>query len=402
MSIAISPSTSIERKLLVIETMLNSTDKISKISDESIVSGVAGGIAKVTGKAEKDIILAMSQIFPDSAYADQLDQVGKNFGVSGRFGVLGSTTFIRISALAGTQYFSAVHTFQSTSGFRFILDQDVTIPSFGFTYAKVRSIENGLKANVDPLTISVVSPVPTGHLNVINEYKADGGRDIESDETYRIRIKDGANILARGTLAMLEQVFISINSNVLNIYNQGTGLNGKIRIAISTQNGADLTPAELNALLVGSAEYFSLTELKPFGSQFYGIELIPIEWQYVDVSLRADIDSSADVDQIRKDIQVSLSKYCDWRYFNSSKQKIEWDNMLQICKNANGVKYVPDQYFYPRTDTVVNVNKLPRLRGFLLLDMNGKIIQNYQGTLVPSYYPNQADFSYQSTVLNLI
>lgn len=402
MSLNIKPSTSIERKLLVIETMLNSTDKISKVSDESVNSGIAGAISKVAGKAEKDIILAVSQLFPDTSFGAQLDQVAKDFGISSRYGALGSSTFVRISGNPGTQYLINTHTFKSANGIRFTLDKDTIIPAFGFTYAKVKSIETGSRSNVDPLSIAIVSPEPNGHLNVINEYKADGGRDIESDEMFRVRIKDGANILARGTVAMLEQVFMKINSNVLRVFNQGTGLNGKIVLAIATQNGADLTTSELTDLLTKSAKFFSLTELSPFGNQYYGIELKPIEWQYIDVCLRADIDSDTDIDELRKELQVNISKYTDWRFFDTSRQKVEWDNLLQICKNGTGMKYVPDQYFYPRTDIVVNVNKLPRLRGFMLLDLDGQIIQNYQGTLVPAFYPAVADFSYQSTVLDSI
>jgi hypothetical protein len=65
MALNIRPSTSIERKLLAIETILNNTDKVSKISDESILSGIASRYkSKVSGKAEKDIMLAISAIVP--------------------------------------------------------------------------------------------------------------------------------------------------------------------------------------------------------------------------------------------------------------------------------------------------------------------------------------------------
>jgi hypothetical protein len=104
MGLNIRPSTSQERKLLFLETVLNNTDEVSKISDEAILSGIGAGVSKVAAKAEKDIILAVSQLFPDTAFGDQLDQVAANFGISPRFGALGSSTYIRISGVAGTQY----------------------------------------------------------------------------------------------------------------------------------------------------------------------------------------------------------------------------------------------------------------------------------------------------------
>lgn len=402
MSLQIRPSTSLERKLLFLETTLNNTDEVSKISDEAVLSGIAAGISKVAGKSEKDVILAISQLFPDTAYGSQLDQVADNFGIAPRFGEVGSSVYVRLRGTPGTKYFSATHAFKSTDGINFNLEEDYTIPAFGFGYAKLSSVETGNQSNVDPLTINQVTPQPVGHISVINEYKATGGRDNESDEDLRKRIKDGANILARGTIAMLEQLFISINNKVLKIYNQGHDLNGKIVIAIQTVNGSNLSQSELDDLLVQSHGYFNLSEFKPFGNVFYGIKLINCSYGFLDISLRCKLNVSANPDEVRIKMQVNISKYIDPRFFDSSRQKVEWDNLLEICKNVEGVDYIPDQYFYPRQDVFFQGNIIPRLRGFLLLDLNGAVIANFQGTLSPQNYPAVADFSYQSTVLNSI
>lgn len=402
MALDIKPSTSIERKLLFIETLLNSTDKVSKVSDNSVLSGVAGGVAKVAGKAEKDIILAVSQLFPDSAFSDQLDQVALNFGVAPRFGSMNSSTYLRISAESGTVYLADTNIFISSSGIRFELETDVTVGSIGFVYAKVRSATQGEETNVNALEISQVSPKPSGHINVVNEYKATGGRDYEDDKTFRIRIKDGANILARGTIAMLEQVFMNINSKVLRVFNQGSDRNGRVVLAIATQNGVDLTGTELNELLNKSSEYYSLTEYKLFGNKHYGIVLKNIEYQFIDISFRADIDSAYNSDDIRISIQNNVSKYLDFRFFDSSRQKVEWDNLLEICKNTPGIKYIADRYFYPRVDLSINPFKLPRVRSFLMLNLQGQVINNYTGTLSPVFYPNVIDESYHQTILSNI
>lgn len=401
MALQIHPSTSQERKLLAIETIINTTDKVSKVSNESVLSGIAAGISKISGKAEKDIILALSQLFPDLAYSDSLDQVAKNFGVASRFGELGSSTYVRISASSGTQYKKGTHTFKSTTGIRFNLEEDITISSFGFGYAKVSSIETGENTNVDPLTITQVTPTPSGHVSVMNEYKADGGRNIESDELFRIRIKDGANILARGTLSMLEQVFINTNAKVLKVYNSGRDLSGKIVLSIQTQNGQLLSDTELDELLNASSAYFTLTELQQFGNVFTGIKLKNVDYGNVDIFFRCELDSSFNPDEIRKKIQVNISKYLDPRFFDPTKQKVEWDNLLEIVKNTEGVKYVPDQYFYPRADIFFLGNVIPRLRGFLMLDLQGHIISDFQGVLSPEFYPSVIDDSYLQTVLNL-
>lgn len=398
----IQPSTSIERRLLFIETLINATDKVSKVSDNSVLSGVAEGVAKVSGKAEKDIALAISQLFPDTASQDQLDQVALNYGISPRFQAIGSSTYLRIAASPGTIYLANTHYFNSLDGVRFELEGNVLVGSLGFTYVRVKSVTTGSNTNVGPLTISKVSPQPTGHIDVVNEYMATGGRDTESDEIFRVRLKDGPNILAKGTISMIEQLFININNKVLKVFHQGSDRNGKINLSIVTQNGSNLTQTELDDLLKKSATSFSLTEYKPFGTNFYGIKLSNIEYQPIDISFRANIDNSYNIDTIRIAIQSNISKYLDPRFFDSSTQKVEWDNLLEICKNTPGIIYVPDQYFYPRVDLSIDPFKLPRVRSFLLLNIDGQVMSDYTGTLSPIYYPNIVDESYHQTVLNNI
>lgn len=397
----IRPSTSIERRLIFLETLLNGTDKVSKVSPGSVLYGIAEGISKVSGKAEKDVILAVSQLFPDTAFGSQLDACAEKFGVSPRMAALGSSTYVRLTGDPGTIYLQNTHIPSSVDGFDFQLAQDYTIGSMGFIYALVNSVQTGKATNVAPLTISKISPQPAGHKNIINEYAATGGRDVESDEMFRKRIKDGPNILARDTIAMLEQLFIAINPKVLKIYHQGMNNVGKVILTIATQNGQALTQTELDDILTTSAKYFALTEYRPFGTTFYGIELRNVDYQFIDMSFRVELENSVDPDQVRKDIQIAVSKYVDFRFFDPSVNAIEWVQLYEIVRTTQGVKHLPDQYFYPRTDIGVNTYKLPRMRGFLMLDLDGAVISNYTGTLSPIYYPNEIDASYMATVLNM-
>lgn len=396
----IRPSTSRERKLLFLETLLNTTDKVSKISENSVLSGVAGGVSKVAGKAEKDIIIAVSRLFPDVAYGSELDQCALDYGIAPRFTAQGSSTYLRLMADPGALYQAGIHYFRSSTGIEFELEEDILIPAVGFGYAKVRSTVAGARTNVDPLSISKVIPVPSGHTAVVNEVAATGGMDIESDELFRIRIKEGANILAKGTISMLEQAFMKINPKVLKVWYHGCDWNGKLRLAVTTQNGTNLSNTELNELLFKAGNFFTLSEYRPFGTEFYGIELSNMQFQPVDVLFRVDLDPAFNPDITRKAIQVGMLKYLDPRFFNPSTDKVEWETLLNIAQTTKGVRYIPDQYFAPREDIAVYVHKLPRLRSFVMLDLDGNIISNFSGSLLPTFYPNSPDYSYQQTVLS--
>jgi hypothetical protein len=395
----IKPSTSRDRINLFIETLLGMTDNVSKVSKHSTLSGIAGGVAKVAGKAEKDIVLALSELFPENSYGTKLDRAHKNFGITERLGALNSSTYVRVTADPGTTYYQGVQKFASTEGPLFSLVENVVVPQEGFAYCKVQSDDTGAVTNVAPLTINRVLSQPSSHLNVINEVRASGGRDIEDDNTFKARGRDSGNLFARGTLGLIEQVCIKANPKVLKLFNYGLDNNGKRVLAVVTVNGTDLTQTELDTLLTQVAPFLSLTDGIKTGTNYIGVKFKNVEYQPIDISFRVVLDGSVNPDDIRRDIQIAISKYLDLRTFDSTRDRVEWDNLLQIVKNTSGVKYVPDQSFYPRVDVNIHPYKLPRLRGFLMLNTDGTIITNLNGTLSPVFYPAEADFSFISTVL---
>jgi uncharacterized phage protein gp47/JayE len=395
----IKPSSSRDRYNLFVETLLNETDKVSKISRHSVLSGVAEGIGKIAGKAEKDIILAMSELFPELSFGTQLDRAAKNLGITQRLGATNSSTYIRIKADPGTTYEAGIHQFISTEGPIFDLEENITIPQEGFAYAKIQSVDTGVKTKVNPLSISKINTQPSGHIAVINEIAAIGGADIETDEMFRIRIQNSSNLYARNTLGMIEQLCIAINPKVLKVFNYGLDNNGKRVLAVLTQNGSNLSDIELAQLLNEVGSYTALSDAVLWGNAYIGIRFKNVEFQPIDISFRVVLDNSIDPDDVRREAQIAISKYMDLRTFDPIKDRVEWDNLLQLIKSTKGVKYVPDQFFYPRADIGVHTYKLPRLRGFLMLNIDGSVISNSSGTLSPIYYPAIADFGYISTIL---
>lgn len=390
-------STITELKQIFGEILMNKTSKVTKIADESIVNGVAYGVAKIAQKALKDIAIVESHIFPDSAFGIHLDLVAEKYGIAERFTTNQSTTAVRVVGAIGTTYLAGTQTFQG-GGITFDLTEDVTIGVNGYAYARIVSQNASLGTNVSALSINTVTPAPFGHDYCVNEYAAQGGRDDEDDQLFRLRIKEGANLAARGTLAHLTQAFMKINNNVLRVYYHGVNALNQAVLAISTQNSAPLTPVELDEILQLGSEYLNIFDLAPLNGTSVNVELKNIDYQPIDISLRAELIAGADPDTVRKDLQVAFSKEVDYRFWNPG-DKVEWDNLLQIAKDHPAINYVPDVWFFPNNDVIVDPTLLPRFRGFLLLDVNGNIISNVAGTLNPNFYPNQLDFSFHATIL---
>jgi hypothetical protein len=392
-------------KEISLESFLNNTNEVTKVSQNSVLSAIAYMNSTVGQKSLVEVAAIESFLFPDTAVSTQLDQIALDRGISARFGSSSSSTYLRISADSGTTYTSGVHTFTGTHGVVFALDANITVGLLGFAYAKVSSTTSGANANVSPLTINTVSPEPIGHVVVINEYAALGGRDNESDDLFRKRIKQGVNILARGTISSLEQAFMKINNNVLKVFNQGINSNSNLQLAISTQNGVDLTSNELLELLDSTQDFFSITELRPFGSGYFGIDLVNIDYDPIDLNFRVVLDAGYNPDTYRIDVQSKISKYLDFRTFESEVDLVEWDDLLEIAKNTKGAKYIPDEYFFlnsKRVDYKVDRSKLPRVRSFSMFDASGSLIQDLSGNLSPVFYPNQVNLNFQLTALKSI
>lgn len=395
------PLSSTEAKQLFMECLLNTTNNVSKINNNSVLGGVSYGVSKISQKVFKEIALVEAHRFIDSAFGSHLDDIAQELGIAGRFEASLSSTFLRLVGNPGTLYEQGTNVCTGTHGINFEFTEDVVIGEHGYIYAKVRSTLTGLSSNVDPLSINKISPVPSGHSYLINEVQATGGRDLEPDDLFRKRIKESINIAATDTIGKLEQVFMKINPDILRVFYQGVSDTGKNVLALVTQNGVDLTAQELSDLEDKASQYLSISDLAPFGYNSIGIELRNSSWEYVDVDFRGELETGVDVETVRKDIQVRMTKYLDFRFWDSNK-RVEWDDLLNIAKTTKGLKAVSDTNFFPHTDMIIPNNKLPRLRGMIMRDLDGNIITDVSGYLQPVYYPNVVNISYQRTVLSTI
>lgn len=393
-------------KQIFVEILLNKTDKVSDISNESVLNGVAYGCSKLAQRLLVNQGVVEGHIFPDTAYGEYLDDIARSRGIAPRFTSLGSTTYIRVQAAPETVY-SAGTKFLSSNGIEFISTEDYTVGNDGYGYIKVNSVQNGAASNVDALTINTISTVtPSGHIACTNEYAATGGRDNESDDDFRIRIKASVNQLARNTMAYLEQIFIKINPKVLRLHRGGIDDRGRIILIVVSINGQNFTQEEFNEIISQSEEFLSLNELTRDHSTGYPITLVNPDWYPVDIDFRCDIDPAYDQASVRRNMQIAVSKLFDYRYWGVN-EKVEWENILYAIRNVDGVRYVADAYFLPRNDINMTNYRLPRVRGFIVRDLNGGVISdNYaitsQFEYTDYFFPNSTDLNFQQSVISSI
>lgn len=389
-----------ELKQIFLEILLNKTDKVTDVSAESVLNGIAFGCAKVGQKCLVNQSVVEGHLFPDTAYGQYLDDIAEMRGIAPRFGAAPATTYVRFIGDEGTFYNAEQTLLYSVTGIVFALEENVTIGANGYAYAKVRATTSGANTNVDPLSINRLNIVPQGHLSVTNEYRAQGGRDYEDDALFRQRIKDSVNQLSRNTMSYLEQVFMKINDRVLRLHKGGITADGRMKLIVVSVNGQDFSQAEFDEILSRSQEYLPLSELLRESTDF-ALSLQNVDWLPVDVEFRVDIDPAYDQGTVRRNIAIQMNKLFDYRFWHYG-DKVEWENLLYVAQNTEGVRYVPDAHFYPHVDINVPRYRLPRIRAFILRDLEGNIIEDNGGLMSAVYYPNEIAENYAASVLSSI
>ena len=233
-------------------------------------------------------------------------------------------------------------------------------------------------------------------MSCTNEYRAIGGRDSEDDRSFKLRITSLPNLQAIGTLDYMLEILKLYNSNILRIFNLGINDNSQIVVGIVMENGSFLTDTELAELEENIRDYFSLLDTALYEGNL-NFELSNITYHSVGgdapvgsgIDFRVDILTNYNVEDVRRDIQVNISKYLDFRYWDIN-NKVEWDDLLMIVKNTKGVRYVPDEYFLPHSDENLTRGSLPRVTGFIMRDLDGNILYDAEDSALQVFYSNEA------------
>ena len=374
-------------KKLIGEIFFNKQDKITTLSSDSGVSALFYSIAKLFQKATADIALVETQRLPQFASGTQLDEAAILYGTPSRLPSSGSSTWVELRAEPGTTYVAVTNRFKGADGIVFELAEDFTVGDLGYGYVNVRSVEIGVKTNVKSNTLIYCLPEPIGHKTVVNKNAATGGRDEENDVSFRKRIQSHNNKISKGTISALTENARSFNSDILKIINYGIDLDGELKLCVVLQNGQELSQSELDELLDNMEPYFSLTDINKFGDS-NGVKFVNPVWFEVNgtigVDFRVQLFDNFDIATVRNDMLVAINDYLNFNTWDYTK-KIEWDSIFELIKNVDGVRYVPDKQFNPNKDESVPYNTLPRLKKFIMRDLNGDIILE-SDTLVPIYY----------------
>lgn len=236
--------------------------------------------------------------------------------------------------------------------------------------------------NVPAHSISVIT---VANVKVTNPSPAQGGRDLESDQQFRYRIKNYVKLLNKNTQKYYEALCMKYNANVLRVLvepNPAT-IDGII-INVLTKSGAPLTASELQQL---SAQIYA--EQKAFTE----VTCINVAFTLITVDERATLKSENGVavnpEKHYADTAGALAAYFDWSKWEWG-GKVSRDNVFVICDTVPQTDDIELESFKINGSTVSSIlipyNSLPYFQALSLTDKSGStpvlrqnlnITQNY-------------------------
>ena len=380
---------------LATQTLLNNTDKVTKIAPFSVIQGLLSAVASVGQSALKDVALADTRFNVDFAADEDLDEIGTLYGVTSRLPATNSSTYVRLVADAGTTY-PAGTIFESSTNISFTLDSVVRVGSSNISYGKVTSTTTGESANVPALSINAVADTITGHRGVFNDFAAQFGSDAENDDRFRTRIKEGFNTLSTSTQARLEFILKTEFPDVLRLVFINTGDITGVTYGVVPVNGSDFTETQLNEMAITIRPFLSASDSSLGGTP--NILFRNIEYTPIDVQIFIERDDLISINDIYTEISVRFNNELNYTLWNWERP-VEWDNLLAIVKRVNGVRYVDDSQFTPRADIHIPLHTMPRFRRLTIFGLDGILIRSGgEDTLRNYFYPNTIENAFNNVI----
>ena len=365
---------------------LSTNTGITKISPNSVFASFSAGIAGLAQKMLKETALVETYIDPDQATGDRLDAIARQRGIPTRQTTrTKSTVWIRLHAEGGTAY-TTEHVFTGSHGITFNLMQGFTFPTNGtrFVYRQLQSTGGGLLNNVSVFSIDRIDNPPTGHVLAINDAPSFGGRDAETDDQFRYRIKNFTNISAYDTLAKISILANQQVNSIFRVYNLGKAVNGDARLGVITHSGEALTPDELTTLN-------GLRVFAPLSNSNLQFESLPAE--RLDITAVLELRDTEQTRDIADRILVRINNFLREVVYNEESTFIDWVTIFNLINIDPGVISLSSDGFSPNSRIDISDRRPRQLGAIRFFNPNRQTLWSSIDPRFGNFYDLDSDFN---------
>ena len=354
---------------------LSTNPSITKTSPNSVYTSLAAGIAALAQKTLKEHALIETYLDPDRASGvllgrdepgtDRLNRIAIQRGVPERQTEgMQSVVWVRIVAEDAT-IFTEDHVFTGDHGIRFKLaDGGFTKGSSPFTYKRLVSEGVGVATNVTAFSINRVESPPVGFSFVINETPSVGGRDAETDDQLRYRIKNFANILSFNTITKIGFLANTANQKIFRVYDLGKNDLGEPSLGVITHNGAPLTPEELTTLSSIVRPQVALSDSN--------LTFVNLEPKSVELEARVQLTPNAVSADVFNRVQLLIINFFRELVYRGEANFLDWVQIYNLVALDPDILSVSSSGFLPNSPIDLSDRRPLQLTRASFLTLDGR------------------------------
>lgn len=212
-------------------------------------------------------------------------------------------------------------------------------------------------------------------VSVTNPGPSVGGADIESDDQYRSRIISYLSALNQGTRVFYEAQVRSIDPSVVRVYvSKGLGAH-TVNVYPVSRSGATYTSPQLTAIAAG---------LGPVTPVQVSVNVQNLSYTSIDIAFTGTVKNGFTATDVLNNVAYNISNFLDWSVWGFG-TTVQWDDLLALASNSDGVDKISPGTFTPSMDTAVAVNSLPKLTSITFTDATSQAVSSF--TAISTEFP---------------
>ena len=359
--------TEIEIEQELIQDLVVAQDEITYFGKGGVARSILHSIARRLAELWFDYGQKIKALFLGTSIGTDLDTYGENRGII-RLGACSSRVLLVFIGTGGTivpegTEITGDHGIVFKTSCQLNMGTDGNLAFAGAALASsvlAESVTKGVITKVAENTLNtLVNPI-AGVNTVNNPLPAYYGKDEETDEEYRYRIKYQISILNKTTQDFITEGCKEANEDICRVFTEKAIGENKINVYVIKRSGSYLTTSEKSYILSYLNDRWIILPQ---------IEILDLPVTNVDVSLKVRAMPGYTLEQLFINCADGITDYLDFRTWVLG-EDVDSDDILQICLNAEGVDDIDVPNFIPGSNIEVDYNGIPMLRTMTMVDMD--------------------------------
>jgi hypothetical protein len=373
----------IEQEL--VQEFVSRNDTVTFLGIGGVIRGIFTSVALKLRELWNDTTQVKRKLFIDTCFGQDLDNYAAEKGIV-RNGETSAGALLLFKGTAGTIISSGTIIYNPTSKAGYLIKETIEIGAVnpGFVQNGLINLSNTSLGDVAWAESLVPGTKGKCYANQITEINIDGvtatnpaptvgGKDRESDDEFKYRIKNYVKLLSQDTTRFYEALCYDLDNRILRIKPMKDGNSpDAVKIIIVTKNGVPLSDAELGILT---------QQIESSQKTYTKVTCVNIQFTIISIEMRVKLkpinnSGTVDFDLYYVNMADIISKLFDWSKYNFG-PNIKLEDSYAAALTCPQTNYIDLQTFKMNgsiaTNINLNSNSLPYFQSLKITDMTARV-----------------------------